>query len=65
MPMSSPTGPHQTEWSVTARSVTAVGGYNVHFRTSVDTDNPASAQVIPLVQQFVDLLDASSDFVLV
>jgi hypothetical protein len=64
MPLGTPQGPTQSQWTATANSVATVGdgGYPVAFNVTATTDNPDAPGVAAIVQQFVDLIANSPDF---
>ncbi|MFD3498775.1 hypothetical protein [Streptomyces sp. NPDC058678] len=64
MPLSSPEGPYQARYTVSANSVDKIGEYPVTFDVAVSTDNIDAEGVPEVVQQFVDLIASSPDFVL-
>jgi hypothetical protein len=65
MPLGSPQGPSDHAYSLTFRSQETIDGYPVEFRVSVSTEYPGDAAVPAIVQSFVDVVHASSDFALV
>jgi hypothetical protein len=65
VPLGTPEGPTQSQWTITAASVAVVGDYPVTFNVTATTDNPDAAGVPAIVQQFVDLLASSPNFRLV
>lgn len=64
MPLGQPAGPSQSKWTISADSVDRVAEYPVTFTTTVTTDNIDDPGVPAVVQQFVDLIAASPEFVL-
>lgn len=64
MPLGTPLGPTQTQWTASFNSVASVGGYPATFAITVTADNPDHADLPAVMQQFVDLIDASPDFTL-
>jgi hypothetical protein len=62
VPLGTPEGPTQSQWTVTAASVAVVGDYPVLFNVAATTDNPDAPGVADIVQKFVDLLAAAPDF---
>ncbi|MFE2936656.1 hypothetical protein [Streptomyces sp. NPDC059278] len=62
MPISEPQGPLATEWEIRADSNDRVGEYPVTLVIKATTDNPSNPAMAPIVQQAVDLLDASGQF---
>ena len=65
MPLGTAQGPTQSQWKVTASSITLVADYPVSFEVAVLTDNPDADGVADIVQQFVDLIAKSPNFKLV
>ncbi|MBC2903534.1 hypothetical protein [Streptomyces cupreus] len=64
MPLGEPVGPSQSQWKISVDSVARVADYPVTFTATVSTDNIDDPAVQGVVQQMVDLLNASPDFVL-
>lgn len=64
MPLGQPIGPSQSKWTISADSRAKVDEYPVTFTTTVTTDNLDAPGVPAVVQQYVDLINASPDFVL-
>lgn len=64
MPLGTPQGPSQAQWKIIADSVERVAEYPVTFTTVVSTDNIDAEGVPAVVQQYVDLIASSPNFVL-
>jgi hypothetical protein len=50
------------EFLITGRSVDMVGDYHMQFAMTLTTDDTSSPDVVPIVQQMVDLLAGSTHF---
>ena len=64
MALGTPQGPSQSRWTVTCDSRAQVAEYPVTFAVTATTDNPDDPAMAAVVQQFVDLIAKSPDFVL-
>lgn len=62
MPIGTPQGPTQSQWTITATSIMAVADYPITFEITALADNPDAPGVADMVQQFVDLITASPAF---
>lgn len=62
MPISAPEGPIASVWEIRADSLDRVGSYPVTLMIKATTDNPDAAEVGPIVQQAVDVLERSGHF---
>jgi len=62
MPLGTPEGPTQSQWTLNAVSVLRVGEYPVPFEIRALPDNPDADGVYEIIQRFIDLIDASDDF---
>ncbi|MEV6174872.1 hypothetical protein AB0L99_42540 [Streptomyces sp. NPDC051954] len=62
MPLGTPQGPSQSAWTLSVGSVAQVGEYAVRFDVTAVADNPDDPGMAPIVQQLVDLLEASPNF---
>lgn len=62
MPLDTPTGPSQSQWTINATSVLTVGEYTVPFEIKATPDDPDAPGVEPIIQRLVDLIDSSEHF---
>lgn len=62
MPLASPEGPTQSQWSISAASTALIGDYEVRFDVVATTDNPDDPAMPGIVQAFVDHIVTSPDF---
>lgn len=62
MPLGTPEGPTASQWKLAANSVDVVADYTVAFNVTATTDNPDAPGVAAIVQKFVDMIAASSQF---
>jgi hypothetical protein len=62
MPLDTPEGPTQSQWTIRAASTSYVGEYTVPFEIKAVPDNPDADGVYEIVQRLIDLLDSSDDF---
>jgi hypothetical protein len=62
MPLGTPQGPTQSQWTINATSVLTVGEYTVPFEIKATPDDPDADGVEEIVQRLVDLIDSSEHF---